>query len=289
MTLVAVLAPVGVAPRHRAAPSLAFALSAVRALGAEVKGVAIWRHSPELALACGEPPNNHTHCRRGVVEWLDGIEPAEASEKIVRYLVEYDAVGALMWGFSPDLRVSAVVYAPGVASYLGLPPIDVLVHIKADVGGTSIESFYDLFLDAYERYAEFIKRLDLELTRPVEVELRGKRARVTPYVFLERVDAAKSLKQLQNPRCTVPVFRREPSASIICDIMHKERMFAHFDSIIAYVREKAAKAVSQSFKRVGGLMLPKSADAYDACIAKIKREIEDIVRGPRRTCGGVLW
>jgi len=289
VTLVAIMAPVGVAPRHRAAPALAFALSAVRALGAEVSGAAVWRHSPKLALACGEVPGDCAHCRRGVVEWLDAVEPAETSEKIVRHSADYDAVGALVWGSGPGLRVSAVVYAPGAASYLGLPPVDATVDMRADVGGVSVESFYDLFLSAYDRYAEFVRNLDLELTRPVEVELRGKRALVTPYAFLERVDASKSLKQMQDPHCTVPLFRREPSASIICDIMHRERMLAHFDSVIAYVREKATKIVSYSFRRVGGLMLPTSADAYDECIAKIEREIEEVVKGPRRVRCRVLW
>lgn len=40
---------------------------------------------------------------------------------------------------------------------------------------------------------------------------------------------------------------------------------------------------------MGGLLLPLSTDDYDECIANVKRKIEEAIRGPRRTCGGVLW
>jgi len=287
MTLAAILAPVGVAPRHRSAPSLAFALSAIRALGAEVESAAIWRYSPELVRRCGGGLQDD--CRRGVVEWLSEVEPAATSEKITKYSADYDAAGVLIWGSGPGLQVSAVVYAPGAASYLRLPPVDVTVDIKASLGDARVESFLDLFLHAYERYAEFVRLLDRELTRPVEVEFRGRRVYVTPYVFLERVDATKSLEQIQDLYSTVPVFRRDLSASIIYDVMHKERKLAYFDAVITYANQEIAKIIDISFKRVGGLLLPKSVDGYGECIISIRRKIEETIKGPRRSCAGELW
>jgi len=287
MTLVAVLAPVGVSPRHRAAPALALALSAVRALGAEVEYAAIWRHSPELARGCGGGLQDG--CRRGVVEWLSEVEPAATSEKIAKYSADYDAVGVLIWGSGPGLQVSAVVYAPGAASYLGLPPVDATVDIKVSLGDADAESFFDLFLHSYEKYAEFVRRLDRELARPVEVELWGRRARVTPYAFLERVDAAKSLERVQDLYSAVPVFRRDLPASVICDVMHKERKLAHFDTVITYAGQEIAEVIESSFERVGGLLLPKSVDGYGEFIASVRRKIEEVIKGPRRSCAGELW
>jgi len=246
-----------VPPRLRAAPAIATALAAFRALGADVEDAVIWRGHPDLAYTCAEVDGDYVviraerpYCRYGVAEPLDSVDPAEVSAKLVQYSAEYDAVGLLVAGRSREAVVEAEVYALGSAEFVGLPPVDAIVDVEAYIGSGKVEGFYAMFKHAYEAYAAFVKRLSAELARPIPS--LGK----PPTHFLESIDVIDGIGGL-DPAKAVPLFRRDAAEVVGAYAPRRPGQQAALD------------LVNMAFADINGLLLPRSPKAFEEFVAAL--------------------
>ena len=231
--------------RYRVASAVAAALAMFRALGAEVEDAVIWRGNPDLAHVCLEVEGEHVvvridepYCRHGVVEVLDVVDPLEVSVKIVKYSAEYDVVGLFAEGRSRYAIVSAEVYAPGSATLLGYPPIDANVDVEAYLGDGKVESFYHMFLYAYDAYAKFVERLAEELERPIGNFLKP------PTHFLDRI-AVTSDPYTVDEESSLPLFCKDLAK---CLGLHR---------LPSGVQDGIKKIADKAFVKIGGLLLPR--------------------------------
>jgi len=278
MVLVVKTDPNGLPLRHYAVPAVALSLAAIRAMGADVEDVVIWRRHPDLAFVCirGEGGDvvlsvERPYCRRGVVELLDSVDPFEASAKLIRYSAEYDSIGLLIRASGPDVILEAVIYAPGVANLLKLPPIDATVDVEY-FGDAKMETFYDLFKYNYERYAEFVKRLAEEL-KPMTFDIEGRRVELPPTYFIERIDAAQDVYDYRDITRTVPLHRHKFVDGVVSDVIwrFKPRHQVDVHSIWNDVYEAAKRALTWA----GDLLLPKSPEAYESFVAYLLKRLRN--------------
>lgn len=272
MVLVIKTDPNGLPLRQYAAPAIMFSLAAIRAMGADVEDTIIWRRHPDLAFVCTRVEDGDVvlnaerpYCRRGVVEWLDGVDPFEASAKLARYSAEYDSVGLLIRASGPDVILEATVYAPSTANLLKLPPVDATIDIEY-FGDVKIETFYDLFKHSYENYVEFVRSLAEEL-EPVELEIDGRRTSLLPTYFIERIDALKDVDDYRDITHTVPLHRHKFVDSIISDVIWRFKPRRQVD--IQSIWNNVYETVRRAFTWVGDLLLPKGPEAYDEFVSHV--------------------
>jgi len=273
MVLVVKTNPNGLPLRHYATPPIAFALAAIKALKADIEGAVIWRHHPDAAYVCIRAENGDVvlhveepYCRRGVAEWLDEVDPYEASRRLVKYASEYNAVGVLIEARSTEAVLEATVYAPGSAEYLGQPPVDAVIEFEAYIGDSKVETFYDLFRHSYESYVEFIRNLAKEL-RPLKVETKKGRVGLPLTYFVERVDATTDAEEFRDITRTVPIHRHRLVESVVEDVKWRYRPKRPID--VELVWNDVYEAIRKTFTWVGDLLVPKRPEAYDEFVAYV--------------------
>jgi len=272
MVLVVKTNPNGLPLRHYAVPAIALSLATTRAMDADVEDAVIWKHHPDLAFVCIRTEGNdlvlnvgQPYCRRGVVELLDGVDPFETSAKLVRYSAEYDSIGLLIRASGPDAILEIVIYAPGVANLLKLPPIDAMIDVNY-FGDAKVKTFYDLFRHDYERYVEFVRRLAEEL-RPMAVSIEGRRAELPPTYFVERLDASQDVYDYRDITRTVPLYRHRFIDSVVSDVIWRFKPRHPVD--VQLVWNDVYEVAKKTFAWVGDLLLPKSPEAYDEFVSHI--------------------
>jgi len=272
MALIIKLEPYKLPLRYHVLPATAFVLATIRAMRAEVEDAIIWRGHPDAARICvkmegdlilssGEP-----YCRSGVVEWLDVVDDLfEISRKLIRHSVDHDVVGLQIYARSADAILEAMVYAPGAAAQMGLPPVDAIVEIEYYGADSRVESFYDLFKDDYKRYVEFVRGLAEEL-KPIAIETKRGRAELPPVYFIERIDATQDVYDHRDITRTAPLYRHHLIDSIIEDAAwHLRLRRVDVDSLWSDVYD----AVRKTFVWIGDLLLPRSPEAYSSFVLHI--------------------
>jgi len=274
MTLVVKTNPNGLPLRYYAAPTIALSLATIRAMGADIENVVIWRGHPDAALVCvkleggdlvlssGEP-----YCRSGVVEWLDGLDdPFEASQKLIRYSADYNVVGLQVYARGSDAILEAAIYAPGAAVQMGLPPVDAVIEIEYYGTDLKVESFYDLFRYDYKKYAEFVRNLAEEL-EPISVETKKGRIELPPVYFIERIDAIKDVDDYRDITRTVPLHRHKFVDSVVSDVIWRFKPKRPVD--VQSIWNDVYEAAKRAFTWAGDLLLPRSPEAYDEIVSYI--------------------
>jgi len=264
--------------RYYVAPAIALSLAVIRAMGADVESAVVWRRHPDLAFVCVDEGEVVTlsaaepYCRQGTLEWLDDVNPLEVSAKLVRYSAEYDAVGLSIKARSSDAILEATVYAPGTATYLGLPPVDATIDVE-HFGGAKVDTFYGLFKYNYEEYAEFVRALAKEL-KPIELEIGGRRAPLPLTYFAERIDASISVDDYRDLASTVPIYRHRLVESIVEDVAQRYRPKK---PACVEVWNEVYEEVRSAFTWIGSLLLPRSPESYGEFVSRV---VDLVVKPP---------